>query len=416
MEQQNDRKPVPPDHQLPPAEIAPHKRRTWLWVLGILIVCLILYFVFRGHGSSDNSQQAAAGGGGRHGFSGPVTITTVTATKGDIGVYLDAIGTVTALYTDTITAQVTGVITVVHYKEGQTVRKGDLLIDIDARPYEAQVVQAEGALERDQSLLAQAEMDLQRYKDAWARNAIPRQTFEDQEKIVLQDKGTVKNDEGTLQYDQVQVKYCHITAPISGRVGLRLVDPGNLVTANATTTLVVITEMQPITVVATISEDNLGEVMSQPHHGINLPLDAWDRENQKKISTGKVTSFDNQIDTTTGTIKVRALFDNKKEVMYPNEFVNTRLLVKTLHDQILLPSSAIQHNGSAAFVYVVQNSQATMRNIKTGVADGGKTVVEGVNEGEVVADSSFDKLQNGSKITISEKPLPASSSSQGNAP
>jgi membrane fusion protein, multidrug efflux system len=416
MEHQNDRKPVPPDHQLPPAEIAPHKRRAWLWVLGILVVCLILYFVFRGHGSSNNSQQAAAGGGGRRGFSGPVTITTVTATKGDIGVYLDAIGTVTALYTDSITAQVTGVITAVHYKEGQTVRKGDPLIDIDARPYEAQVVQAEGALERDQSLLAQAEMDLQRYKDAWARNAIPRQTFEDQEKIVLQDKGTVKNDEGTLQYDQVQVKYCHITAPISGRVGLRLVDPGNLVTANATTTLVVITEIQPITVVATISEDNLGEVMSQPHHGINLPLDAWDRENEKKIATGKVTSFDNQIDTTTGTIKVRALFDNKKEVMYPNEFVNTRLLVKTLHDQILLPSSAIQHNGSAAFVYVVQNSQATMRNIKTGVADGGKTVVEGVNEGEVVADSSFDKLQNGSKIIISEKPLPASSSSQGNAP
>jgi multidrug efflux system membrane fusion protein len=414
MEQQNDRKLVPPDHRLPPAEIAPRKRRIWLWVLVLLVVCLILYFIFRGHGSN-NSQPAAAGSGGRRGFSGPVTITTVTATKGDIGVYLDAIGTVTALYTDSITAQVTGVITAVHYKEGQIVRKGDPLIDIDARPYEAQVVQAEGALERDQNLLAQAKMDLQRYKDAWARNAIPRQTLEDQEKIVLQDKGTVKNDEGTLQYDQVQVKYCHITAPISGRVGLRLVDPGNLVTANATTTLVVITEIQPITVVATISEDNLGEVLSQPHHGVNLPLDAWDRENEKKISTGKVTSFDNQIDTTTGTIKVRALFDNNKEVMYPNEFVNTRLLVKTLNNQILLPSSAIQHNGNAAFVYVIQNSQASMRTVKTGVADGGKTAVEGVNEGEVVADSSFDKLQNGSKITISDKPLPASSS-QGNAP
>jgi membrane fusion protein, multidrug efflux system len=417
MEQPNDRKPAPPDHQLPPAEITPRKRRTWFWILTFLAVCLILYFVFRGHGSSDqNTQQAAAGAGGRRGFSGPVTITTVTATKGDIGVYLDAIGTVTALYTDSVTAQVTGVITAVHYKEGQIVRKGDPLIDIDARPYEAQVVQAEGALERDQSLLAQAEMDLQRYKDAWARNAIPRQTFEDQEKIVLQDKGTVKNDDGTLQYDQVQVKYCHIAAPISGRVGLRLVDPGNLVTANATTTLVVITEIQPITVVATISEDSLGEVLSQPHHGINLPLDAWDRENEKQIATGKVTSFDNQIDTSTGTIKVRALFDNKKGVMYPNEFVNTRLLVKTLHDQILLPSSAIQHNGSAAFVYVVQNSQATMRTVKTGVADGGKTAVEGVNEGEIVADSSFDKLQNGSKIIVSQKPLPASSSSEGNAP
>jgi membrane fusion protein, multidrug efflux system len=415
MEQVNDRKPAPPDHRLPPAETAPHKSRAWLWIVAFLLLGLIWYFVFRNRGNDQNAQPAA-GGGGRRAFTGPVTLTTATATKGDIGVYLDAIGTVTALYTDSITAQVTGVITSVHYKEGQMVHKGDPLIDIDARPYEAQVVQAEGALERDQNLLAQAEMDLQRYKDAWARNAIPRQTLEDQEKIVLQDQGTVKNDQGTLEYDQVQVKYCHIIAPISGRVGLRLVDPGNLVTANATTTLVVITETQPITVVATISEDNLNEVLSQPHHGINLPLDAWDRANEKQIATGKVTSFDNQIDTTTGTIKVRALFDNKKEVLYPNEFVNTRLLVKTLHNQILLPSSAVQHNGSAAFVYVIQNSQASIRTVKTGVADGGKIVVEGVNEGEVVADSSFDKLQNGSKIIVSDKPLPASSSSQGNAP
>jgi multidrug efflux system membrane fusion protein len=277
-------------------------------------------------------------------------------------------------------------------------------------------LQAQGALERDQNLLAQAEMDLKRYQDAWARNAIQRQTLEDQEKIVLQDQGTVKNDQGTLRFDEVQVAYCHIKAPISGRVGLRLVDPGNLVTANATTTLVVITEVQPITVVATISEDNISEVMAQPHHGINLPLDAWDRANVKKIASGKVISFDNQIDTTTGTIKVRALYDNKKGELYPNEFVNVRLLVKTLHDQILLPDSAIQHNGSSAFVYVIQNGQANMRTIKTGVSDAGKTAVQGVNEGDVVADSSFEKLQNGSKVTISQKPLPASSSPEGNAP
>jgi multidrug efflux system membrane fusion protein len=218
-----------------------------------------------------------------------------------------------------------------------------------------------------------------------------------------------------LRYDQVQVAYCHITAPISGRVGLRLVDPGNLVTANATTSLVVITETQPITVVATISEDNLAEVMEQPHHGVNLPLEAWDRASEKKIAGGKVTSFDNQIDTTTGTIKVRAQFDNKTGLLYPNEFVNTRLLVKTLHDQTLLPSSAIQHNGSAAFVYIVQNSQANTRSVTTGVTDGGKTAVTGVNEGEVVADSSFDKLQNGAKVIISQQ-APPSSSTQGNAP
>lgn len=415
MDQHESTSVIPPDHQLPAAEPdRPRKKRYWIWVLLVILVCFILYWILGRH--DKNAQPAAAAqGSGRRGFSGPVTLTVATATKGDIGVYLYAIGTVTALYTDSITAQVTGVITAVHYKEGQMVRKGDPLIDIDPRPYEAQVVQAEGALERDQNLLAQAQMDLQRYKDAWARNAIPRQTLEDQEKIVLQDQGTVKNDEGTLRYDQVQVAYCHITAPISGRVGLRLVDPGNLVTANATTSLVVITETQPITVVGTISEDNLAEVMEQPHRGVNLSLEAWDRANDKKLASGKVTSFDNQIDTTTGTVKFRALFENKKGELYPNEFVNTRLLVKTLHDQILLPSSAIQHNGNAAFVYVIENSQANMRSVKTGVSEGANTAVQGVNAGEMVADSSFEKLQNGSKVTVTTK-APATSSPEGNAP
>jgi membrane fusion protein, multidrug efflux system len=417
MDQQKPSARIPPDHQLPASVEAPRKRKYWIWIVVIVVVAVLVFWAFH-HGDKSSSQaQSGAGGGGRRAFTGPVPITTVTANKGDIGVYLDAIGTVTALYTDAITAQVTGVITAVHYKEGQMVRKGDPLIDIDARQYEAQVTQAQGALERDQNLLAQAQMDLQRYKDAWAKNAIQRQTLEDQEKVVLQDQGTVKNDQGTLDYDEVQVKYCHITAPISGRVGLRLVDPGNLVTANATTTLVVITETQPITVVATISEDNLSEVLQQPHQGVNLPLEAWDRANQNKIAAGKVTSFDNQIDTTTGTIKVRASFENKKGELYPNEFVNTRLQVKTLHDQILLPSSAIQHNGSAAFVYVIQNQQASMRNIKTGVSDGGNTAVQGVNAGEIVANSSFDKLQNGAKITVSQQALPGSSSStEGNTP
>jgi membrane fusion protein, multidrug efflux system len=412
MDQKQSANSAPPDRQLPTEkEPIPARKNIWLWLLVFGIVGLIVFWGL--HGQTSSSQSSA---GGRRGMTGPVSITIATAEKGDIGVYLNAIGTVTALYTDSITAQVTGVITAVHYKEGQEVRKDDPLIDIDARPYEAQVVQAEGALERDQNLLAQAQMDLQRYKDAWARNAIPRQTLEDQEKLVLQDQGTVKNDEGTLQYDKVQVIYCHIVAPISGRVGLRLVDPGNLVTANGTTTLVVITETQPITVVATISEDDLASVMAQPHHGLDLPLDAWDRANEKKIASGKVISYDNQIDTTTGTIKVRAEFDNSKEALYPNEFVNTRLLVKTLHDQILLPSSAVQHNGSTAFVYVIQNSQANMRKVQTGVTDGGKTAVQGVNEGEIVADSSFDKLQDGAKISISQKPLPTTSPSGVSAP
>lgn len=410
MDDQNEKNSanyVPPDHQLPQSDAPARKKKTyWPWILLVLLVCLICYWAFFHHGSSANAQPQ---GGGRRTFTGPITITTATATKGDAGVYLEAIGTVTALYTDSITAQVTGVITAVHYKEGQLVRKGDPLIDIDPRLYQAQVVQAEGNLERDQNLLAQAQMDLERYRAAWAQNAIQRQTLEDQEKIVLQDQGTVKNDEGTLHYDQVQLAYCHITSPIDGRVGLRLVDPGNLVTANATTSLVVITQTQPITVVATISEDNLSQVLQQPHHGLNLPLEAWDRMNQKEIASGAVTSYDNQIDTTTGTVKLRATFDNKKGELYPNEFVNTRLLVKTLHDQILLPSSAIQHNGTEAFVYVIQDSKAVLRDIKTGVSDDGKTVVQGVNEGELVANSSFEKLQNGSQVIVSQQALPGSS-------
>jgi len=400
---------IPPDHQLPASEQpAKRKRKYWVWAIVLIVAGLLAYWIFAGN----HGQNAQPSGAVRRAFGGPVTVTTATATKGDIGVYLNAIGTVTALYTDSITAQVTGVITRVYYKEGQLVRKGAALIEIDPRPYEAQVTQAEGALERDQNVLAQAQMDLERYKDAWARNAIPRQTYEDQEKIVKQDEGLVKNDEGTLRYDQVQLAYCHITSPINGRVGLRLVDPGNLVTANATTSLVVITETQPITVVATISEDNLSDVMSQPRHGVDLPLEAWDRNSQHKIGTGKVISYDNQIDTTTGTLKVRAIYENKNGALYPNEFVNTRLLVKTLHDQILLPSSAIQHNGTEAFVYVIQDSKAVMRDVKLGVSNEGLTAVQGVNAGEVVADSSFEKLQNGSQIVISKTPLPGASTEE----
>jgi membrane fusion protein, multidrug efflux system len=417
MDDQQDQKQAPeyisPDHQLPEPEegAARKKKKFWIWILLVVLVGIILYFALFHHGTS--SAQPAAGG--RRAITGPVAITVVTATRGDIGVYLDAIGTVTALYTDSITAQATGVITAVHYKEGQPVHKGDALIDIDPRPYEAQVMEAEGTLERDRNLLAQAEMDLTRYQAAWSRNAIPRQTLEDQEKVVQQDKGVVRFDQGTLRYDQVQLSYCHIRAPINGRVGLRLVDPGNLVTANATTALVVITQTQPITVVATISEDNLQQVIAQPHHGQNLPLEAWDRANSKKIATGKVTSYDNQIDTNTGTIKLRATFDNANGELYPNEFVNTRILVTTLHNQTLLPSSVIQHNGTTAFVYVIQNSEASMRTVTTGVSNAGYTAVGGVNAGEVVANSSFDKLQNGSKVTVSQQALPTTAS-EGNSP
>ena len=336
---------------------------------------------------------------------GTVTITTVTATKGNIGDYLDAIGTVTPVYTASIFSQVTGVLTKVNYQEGQIVNQGDPLVDIDDRQYQAQLVQAQGALQRDQNVLAEAQMDLQRFRDAWARNGVAKQTLDDQEKLVLQEQGTVKNDEGAVQFNQLQVEYCHIKAPIAGRVGLRPIDPGNLVTGGVTanssaTPLVVITQIQPITVVFTIAEDNLDQVMEQLRSGSKLTVDVYDRANQKKLATGEVIAVDNQIDTTTGTVKVRASFPNDDFALFPNQFVNARLLVKTLQDVTLIPSSAIQQNGQTSFVYVIEDNVAHLKNIKPGVSDKGLTQVEGINPGDVLADSSFDKLQDNTKISV----------------
>jgi multidrug efflux system membrane fusion protein len=408
------------EHQPPPPR-SDRPKSVWprllVWAAILLVFGLAFWLVLRHH---DETQTAATS---RRSAGGPVTLTVATAQKGNIGVYLDAIGTVTPIYTASITSEVTGLVSQVHYKEGQLVHKGDPLIDIDARPFEAQLMQAEGTLERDVNVLGQAKMDLDRYREAWAKNAIQKQTLDDQEKIVLQDQGTVKIDQGTVNYDKVQVGFCHITAPITGRVGLRLVDPGNVVQGNAATTnpLVVITQMDPISAIFTIPEDSLGEVQAQTGSGKkSLEVDAFDRTQQTKIATGKLLTTDNQIDTTTGTVKMRAIFDNKKVTLFPNQFVNTRLLVKTLQGVTLIPTSTIQHNGQTAYVYLIQNGAAQIRNIKTGVVDAGQTAVQGINPGDVVANSSFEKLQNGSKVTIAKNPqpagTPAGTTSEGNAP
>jgi multidrug efflux system membrane fusion protein len=377
--------------------------RVIMWIAILLVFGLGFWWVLRHQ--EQTAAKAPRGGGG------PVTLTTVTAQKGDIGVYLDGIGTVTPVYTSSITSQVNGIVIAVHYKEGQIVHKGDPLIDIDSRPYRATLMQAQGTLERDENVLAQARMDLQRYHEAWDRRAIPKQQLDDQEKIVLQNQGTVKLDEGTVQFDQVQVSYCHIVAPITGKVGLRLVDPGNVVQSSGTTTLVVITQMSPITVIFTIPEDSLGPVQERLHNKAVLAADALDRGGQQKIASGKLLTLDNQIDTTTGTVKARASFENKDAALFPNQFVNVRLLVNTLHDATLIPGSAIQHNGQTAFVYVLQDNIAHMRTIKAGVTDGGTTQVTGVSPGDVLANSSFDKLQDNSKVAISANPP-----GPGNAP
>jgi membrane fusion protein, multidrug efflux system len=366
----------------------------------LLVVLLVFVLVWR---HQEEAKRAAASS--HHAVA--VAVTSATAQKGDIGVYLDAIGTVTPVYTDSITSQVNGLVVAVHFKEGQRVRKGDPLIDIDSRTYRATLLQAQGALERDENLLAQAKMDLDRYRAAWARNAIARQILDDQEKLVLQDEGTVKNDQGTVQFDQVQVGYCHITAPIAGRVGLRLVDPGNVVQSSGTTTLAVITQLEPITVIFTIPEDSVGPVVAQLNKKAKLVVDAFDRTAQTKIASGKLLTLDNQIDTTTGTVKARSLFENKNDALFPNQFTNTRLLVNTLQGVTLIPASAIQQNGQASFVYVIQNNVAHMHSIQTGVTDDGITQVDGINPGDVVANSSFDKLQDSVAVVVSNKPASA---------
>jgi len=362
------------------------------------IVVIALFLIFR---PSDDPKAPPPS---------TITITAATAQKGNIGVYLDAIGTVTPVYTASITSQVTGLIVAVHYKEGQVVKKGDPLVDIDPRPYRATLLQAEGALERDQNLLDEAEMDAERYRAAWARHSIAKQTLDDQEKLVLQHRGTVRNDSGTVQYDQVQLGFCHITAPIAGRVGLRLVDPGNVVQSAGTVTLAVITQQDPITVIFTISEDDLGAVEARLRTGATLTVDAYDRSGQQKLATGQLLTLDNQINTSTGTVQGRAQFANPGEALFPNQFVNTRLLVNTLEGVTLIPSSAIQQNGQASFVYVVQHDSVRMRSVKPGVSNAGLTQVQGINPGDVVANSTFDKLHDKAAVTIAKTLLPANPS------
>jgi multidrug efflux system membrane fusion protein len=385
--------PIPPDHQLTAGPPPPRKHRTIVWIGVLLVFGLVVWWVL------NRKEEVATTKGGRRGpAGGTVTALTVTAEQGNIGVYQEAIGTVTPIYTASIVSQATGLITVVHYREGQNVTKGTPLIEIDPRPYEATLTQAEGQLEHDTQVLAQAKMDADRYRAAWARNSIAKQILDDQEKTVLQYQGTVKNDEGTVAYDKVQLGYCHIVSPITGRVGLRLVDPGNVVSANGGTVLAVVTQIQPISVIFTISEDNLPPVISQMRARRSLEVQALDRSQNKIISKGRLATVDNEIDTTTGTVKLRAMFSNQSRGLFPNQFVNTRLLVNTLYNVVLVASSTVQHNGAQAFVWTVVNGKAEMANVVTGVTDNNMTQVEGIAAGTVVANGSFEKLTPGSTV------------------
>ena len=371
----------------------------WVWLL-IAAIVLVGGFIYYRHRQAANEAAAKAKAAQQ---PRAVPIVTGTAKKGDIGVYVEALGAVTPVYTVNVTSRVQGQVMNVYYREGQMVRKGQPLLEIDPRPFQAALTQVEGQLEHDQALLAEARIDLDRYQQAFNRNAIAKQQLDDQAQLVKQDEGTVKNDQGQVANAQVNLAYTHITSPIDGRVGLRLVDPGNMVQANGTSPLVVVTQLAPITVIFSVAEDYLTQIQQQTRNGAKLTVDAYDRTQQTKIAEGTLLTIDNQIDTTTGTVKLRADFPNKDGALFPNQFVNVRLLVTTQHNVTLMPTSGIQRNAQGAFVYLIQDQKATLRTVKVGTTDGNTTAVEGINPGDVVAVNGFDKLQDGIPVRI-QKP------------
>lgn len=375
-------------------ELQPKKRHLWVWIFLLLLIIggIIVYRVYQ---ASAQATKSAAN-------QGPHTIpvTTAVATKGDMGDYVTALATVVPVYTVTITGRVQGEIVAIHYNEGQLVKKGDPLIDIDPRPYQAQLVQTEGQLAHDQAVLDEARIDLARYQAAFSRNAIAKQQVDDQTQVVLQDEGTVKNDQGMVDAVKVNLVYTHIVSPIDGRVGLRLVDPGNIVQANSSTPLVVITQLQPITAIFSVSQKFLPQIETQLRQGQKMAVDVTDTED-KKLATGSVLTTDNQVDDTTSTIRLKAIFANSDLALFPQQFVNVRLQLGLEHNVTLVPTPAVQMNSQGSFVYVVNPDQtASTRTVKAGTAGGGMTVVQGVNPGDTVATNGFNNLQDGSKVHV----------------
>jgi membrane fusion protein, multidrug efflux system len=373
-----------------------HRSYLWVWIVVILLLAIGGLTYYRQQQAAAQAAKAKAAAANRS-----VPITTATVRQGPIGVYINALGTVTPVYTATITSRVDGQIVSVNYREGQMVRKGDVLIQVDPRPYQAALMQAQGTLAHDEALLSESRIDLDRYQLAFNRNAIAKQLLDDQTQTVKQNEGSVKNDQGTVASATTNVDYATIKAPIDGRVGLRLLDPGNIVIAGSTTPLVVITQLQPITVIFSVAEDYLPQIQKQMRVGNKMSVEAFDRAQQTKLSTGSLLTLDNQVDTTTGTVKLKAIFPNQDLMLFPNQFVNTRLLVDTEQNASLAPAAAIQRNAQGTFVYVIKPDQtAAMQNVTVGTTDGSVAAVQGLQPGQVIAITGFDKLQDGAKVSI----------------
>jgi membrane fusion protein, multidrug efflux system len=374
-----------------------HRSYRWIWIVVILVLAIGGLTYYRKQQAAAQAAKAKAAAANRS-----VPITTATVRQGPIGIYINALGTVTPVYTATITTRVDGQIVSVNYREGQMVHKGDVLIQIDPRPYQAALTQAQGTLAHDEALLGESRIDLDRYQLAFNRNAIAKQQLDDQTQTVKQNEGSVKNDQGTVAVATTNLDYATIKAPIDGRVGLRLVDPGNIVTAGSTTALVVITQLQPITVIFSVAEDYLPQIQKQLRQGSKMSVEAFDRAQQTKLATGYLLTLDNQVDTSTGTVKLKAIFPNQDTALFPNQFVNTRLLVDTEQNASLAPTAAIQRNAQGTFVYLIKpDNTAAMQPVTVGTTDGSVAAVQGLQPGQVIAVAGFDKLQDGAKVSVS---------------
>jgi multidrug efflux system membrane fusion protein len=403
----------PPGPQ-PPPQAVPVRRKSRVWVLLalLLLLALAVYLLWP---KFHEKPAAAKGKGGKGGGGGAVQVVGARARTGNIGIYDNGLGAVTPIYTVTLKSRVDGELMSVNYHEGDMVKKGDILIQIDPRPYEAALTQAEGNLIRDQAMLDNARIDLTRYQTLVKTHSIPEQQLATQAALVKQDEGVVRADEGTVAAAKVNVIYTTITAPISGRVGLRLVDPGNIVQSSDSNGLVVITQIDPISVLFTISEDQIPAVVRKTRAGQKLSVDAYDREMKNKLASGTLDTIDNQIDQTTGTVRLRALFPNPNGALFANQFVNARLLVETHRNIVLLQSAAIQRNTSSIFVYLVKpDSTVTLRTITTGATEGNDTeITSGLNAGDVAVQSGADKLEENTKVAVqiagekSANPAPA---------
>jgi membrane fusion protein, multidrug efflux system len=378
----------------------PPRTPTPLWRRALWLIVIVL--VFAGVVWWVHMRPAPQPPAGRFAAGAPMPVVAATAQKGDINVLLNGLGTVTPLATVTVRTQISGQLMRVAFKEGQMVKEGDLLAEIDSRPYEQQRANAQGQLARDQALLANARLDLQRYKVLVAQDSIPKQQLDTQDSLVHQLEGTVISDQSQVDTAKLNIAYCSILAPVSGRVGLRQIDAGNYVQANDANGLVVLTQLQPINVVFTLPEDSVPAVMKQVNAGTTLQAIAYDRSQTTKLATGTLATVDNQIDTTTGTLKLKAQFDNTDNSLFPNQFVNIQLRVETLHDETVIPTAAVQRGAPGTYVYLIKpDDTVTVQAIKLGPGEGERvSVSSGLSVGDRVVVDGADKLREGAKILL----------------